>query len=129
MIVVDSSVWINQIRGRETEATRALESIQDTTAIIVGDVVLLEVLQGARSEPTARLLEGHLRRFQLEPMLDSRLAIQAADNYRRLRKAGVTIRSSIDMIIATFCIEKGHALLEDDRDFRPMAEHLGLRLA
>lgn len=129
MIVVDSSVWINQLRGVETRGVRALESLSNPLQIIVGDLVLLEVLQGARSDAQAANIEQRLRRFSIEPMLDSNLVAVAAANYRALRRVGLTIRTSIDMIIATFCIQHEHVLLQDDRDFLPMAKHLGLKLA
>jgi predicted nucleic acid-binding protein len=117
LIVVDSSVWIGHLRNLDTRAVRALRSIEDPDTIIVGDIVLLEVLQGARNQARATRIENDLRRFQIEPMLDDNLAIRAARNYRTLRERGVTIRKTIDVIIATFCLERNHALLHDDRDF------------
>jgi predicted nucleic acid-binding protein len=127
LIVVDSSVWIGHLRNLDTRAVRALRSIEDPDTIIVGDIVLLEVLQGARNQARATRIENDLRRFQIEPMLDDNLAIRAARNYRTLRERGVTIRKTIDVIIATFCLERNHALLHDDRDFDAFVA-LGLRV-
>jgi predicted nucleic acid-binding protein len=127
LIVVDSSVWIGHLRNLDTRAVRALRSIEDPDTIIVGDIVLLEVLQGARNQARATRIENDLRRFQIEPMLDDNLAIRAARNYRTLRERGVTIRKTIDVIIATFCLERNRALLHDDRDFEAFVA-LGLRV-
>jgi predicted nucleic acid-binding protein len=128
VIVVDSSVWIANLRKAETEAVRRLRLFRDDDQIIVGDLVLLEVLQGARDDLVAMRIERSLRRFDVVTMLDGALAVRAAANYRLLRSRGITIRKTIDLIIGTFCIELGHRLLHDDRDFDPMVEHLGLRL-
>lgn len=128
MIVVDSSVWIANLRDLDTEAVRALRSLDDPDDILVGDLVLLEVLQGARSEAHAARLETDLRQFRIERMLDEELAVCAARHYRALRDRGVTIRKTIDLIIGTFCLARGHILLHDDRDFDPMAAQLGLRV-
>jgi predicted nucleic acid-binding protein len=127
MIVVDSSVWIGQLRGAESRAVDKLKSIRNpATTIIVGELVLLKVLQGARDDLHAARIESDLRVFKIERMLDERVAIGAASNYRMLRSRGVTVRTTIDLIIATFCVERGHSLLHDDRDFDAMAGHLGL---
>ncbi len=127
MIVVDSSVWIASLRGLDTEVVRKLRAIK-SRRILVGDVVLLEVLRGARDDRHASRIERDLREFRIERMLDVDLAIRAARNYRRLRERGITTRKTIDTIIGTFCIERGHQLLHDDRDFDPMAVHLGLKV-
>lgn len=129
MIVVDSSVWVAHIRGLESEAViKLLAIIRDTSRVLIGDVVLLELLQGARSEEHAEHLHTRLRCFQVVPMMDHGLAVLAAKHYRTLRAKGVTIRRTVDLIIGTFCIAYGHELLHQDRDFTPMATHLGLRL-
>ncbi|AHG44940.1 DNA-binding protein [Rhizobium leguminosarum bv. trifolii CB782] len=129
MIVVDSSVWITHLRGIESAARRRLQDIEDPLEILVGDLTLLEVLQGARNERHAATIEASLRQFTIRPMLGESLAIRAARNYRLLRERGITVRKTMDLIIGTFCIQEGHSLLHDDRDFDPMAEHLGLRIA
>src|SRR3954470_5574999 len=119
MIVVDSSVWIAHMRGDLTEPVRKLKSIEGSRDILVGDVILLELLKGARGEAHARFIERNLRQFSVEPMLDDHLAVRAAANYRELRRRGFNVRKSVDVIIGTFCLEYGHALLHDDRDFDP----------
>jgi predicted nucleic acid-binding protein len=129
MIVVDSSVLISALRGVSSLSTEMLRDQAGRNRIIVGDIVLLEVLQGARSDSHALAIEAQLRRYAIVHMLDDRMATAAAANFRRLRALGVTIRKTVDLIIGTFCIEHGCRLLQDDRDFAPMAEHLGLQLA
>jgi predicted nucleic acid-binding protein len=130
MIVVDSSVWIGQLRHADTRPVTTLNSrMDDVDSIIVGDLVLLEVLQGARDDKHAASIERSLRRFTIERMLDDVIASKAAGNYRILRQQGITIRTTIDLIIATFCIERGHSLLHDDRDFDAMTAPLGLTIA
>jgi predicted nucleic acid-binding protein len=129
MIVVDSSVWIAHLRNTDSVSVGKLRHLDDTREILVGDLILLEVLQGARNGPHAQLIERNLRQFAIVPMLDPVTAVEAARNYRMLRQRGITIRKTIDMIIGTFCIQGGHALLHDDRDFDPMVHHLGLQLA
>lgn len=129
MILVDSSVWIAYFRGQVTPVTVKLEALAAQEAILTGDLVVLEILQGARDERHAARIERALRRYQIVSLLDADLAVLAARNYRRLRALGVTIRKTPDLIIGTYCIEQGHALLHDDRDFVPMQAHLGLRAA
>ena len=129
MILVDSSVWIAQLRGLRTPATAKLEAAASRELLLVGDLILLEVLQGARDDAHAQRIERGLRRYTLVPLLDSELAPRAAQNYRKLRELGITIRKTADIIIGTFCIEHRHSLLHDDRDFAPMEEHLGLMVA
>ena len=127
MIVVDSSVWIAHLRNVDLPAVRFLRSFPDSSAFLVGDLVMLEVLQGARDEVDARRIEQLLRQFNVESMLDESIAVEAASNYRDLRRRGVTIRKTNDMIIATFCLRHGYALLHDDRDFERIALHFGLK--
>lgn len=127
MIVIDSSVWIAEFRNQTTPETTFLRSIKDENTILVPDLVLFELLQGARSDEHARRIETNLRQFDIVSATDGYLVARAATNHRRLRDLGITIRKSIDVIIATFCIENDHILLHQDRDFRPFADHLGLR--
>ena len=102
---------------------RAIAAPED---IVVGDLVLLELLQGARDERHAARMERSLHEFIVSPMLSPELAAIAAGNYRRLRDQGVTVSRTADLIIATFCIERGHVLLHDDQHFEPMRA-LGLQ--
>lgn len=127
MIVVDSSVWIANLRNLDTDAVHRLKTIEEPTRIIVGDLILLEVLQGTRDKAHAARIERDLRQFVVVPMLNPALAVRAAANFRVLRGLGITVRKTIDLIIATFCIENDHDLLHHDRDFTPFAKHLGLR--
>jgi predicted nucleic acid-binding protein len=126
MILVDSSVWIAQLRGEQTAATVKLEAAAAREPLLIGDLVLLEILEGARDDAHARLIERGLRQYAVVQLLDADLAPRAARNYRRLRELGITIRKTADIIIGTYCIEHRHSLLHDDRDFAPMQEHLGL---
>lgn len=116
------------LRQAETPTAVTFRRLARTERIAVGDVVLLEVLQGSSSEARARITERWLRSFEVVGMLDDSLAAAASGHYRRLRGLGVTPRSLADLVIATWCIAQAVPLLQRDRDFAPMAEHLGLRL-
>jgi predicted nucleic acid-binding protein len=127
VILVDSSVWIAHLRGRNTAATTKLQAAAVREPLLVGDIILLEILQGARDDLHAARIERDLRRYAVVALLDDALAVSAARNYRKLRNLGVTIRKTADIIIGTFCIEHGHVLLHDDHDFAPMEKYLGLK--
>lgn len=129
MIVVDSSVWIAVLRGIATPQSTRLKTVPRASDILLGDIVLLELLQGARNDEHAAGIQKRLATFEVVPMLSPPIAEKAAGNFRRLRSKGITIRKTVDLIIGTYCIEHGHSLLHADRDFDPMAEHLGLRIA
>ncbi len=129
MTFVDSSVWIAYLRRDKTPATAKLAAEILTGNVIIGDIVLLEVLQGSRDDAHAARLERDLRNFPILSMLSAGLASLAARNYRELRNRGITIRKTPNLIIGTFCIAHGHHLLHNDRDFDPMAKHLGLLVA
>jgi predicted nucleic acid-binding protein len=128
VILVDSSVWIAHLRGQSRPAVaRLVELVEDDDdQILVGDLILLEVLQGAREEAHAARIERGLRRFPIVPMLNETVAVEAARNYRTLRARGVTVRKTVDLVIGTFGLVSGHALLHDDRDFEGMVAWLGL---
>jgi predicted nucleic acid-binding protein len=128
VIVVDSTVWIDFFRGRVTRETTTLRSLVGLGVILVGDLVLAEVLQGFPDERQADAGRRTLERFAVEPMVGQDIAVAAAANYRRLRAQGITVRRTVDLLIGTFCIERGHALLHRDRDFEPMAARLGLQV-
>jgi predicted nucleic acid-binding protein len=128
-MIVDSSVLIAELRGQDSDSVRAFRAAVVQQSVLLGDLILLEVLQGARDERHASLLKTQLGQFPTVEMLNRYVAIETARNFRVLRGHGVTVRKTIDLIIATYCILHGHALLHQDRDFTPMAEHLGLRLA
>jgi predicted nucleic acid-binding protein len=128
VIAIDSTVWIDFFRGRVTRETTVLRSLMGQGVILVGDLVLAEVLQGFPDETQAEAGRQTLERFAIVPMVGRDVAVAAARNYRVLRGEGITIRRTIDLLIGTFCIERGHVLLHNDRDFDPMASHLGLQI-
>jgi hypothetical protein len=128
VIVVDSSVWIAHFRNEASAAVAQLRAIPDPNDILVGDLILLECLQGARDDAHAGQIEAALRAFPIEAMLGEQAAIDAARVYRALRAVGQTPRKTIDVIIGAFCLRRGYRLLHQDRDFEPMRVHLGLRV-
>ncbi len=128
MIVVDTSVWVDHLNDDATVQVRQLRAIVGRQQILVGDLILCEVLQGLRDEREARRVEAALRRFDVGAMLNPDMAPRVAANFRRLRRLGITVRKTIDLIIATFCIENGHVLLHNDRDFDSMRAHIGLQV-
>jgi predicted nucleic acid-binding protein len=127
MILVDSSVWIDFFNGRDTTETTLLDAFLSTDTICIGDIVLAEVLQGFRSDKDYRIARELLLELPIYQIMTPKLAIVGADNYRKLRKEGITIRKSVDNWIATFCIENKLPLLFSDKDFNPFVEHLSLR--
>lgn len=126
MIVVDSSVWIDFLNGRNAPHVRRLRALLGTEEIIMGDLMLCEVLQGLDSERAAQEVEALLRRFEIVPMAGDVIATAAARNFRSLRRRGITVRKTIDLLIGTWCIHNRGPLLHNDGDFRPMARYLGL---
>jgi predicted nucleic acid-binding protein len=128
VIAIDSSAWIAHLRNVDSKPVHVLRSLFGKTELLIGDIVLLEVLQGARDEAHAVRIAHELNQFDIVAMLDPEIVVQAAHNYRALRGRGITIRKTVDLIIGTFCIEHGHTLLHDDRDFDPMRTHLGLQV-
>jgi len=126
MIVVDSSVWIDYFNGRITKQTYLLDSLLGREPIVIGDLILTEVLQGFREDRDFNKAKGLLDCLLFRPMLGRELAVRSAENYRHLRKLGVTVSKTIDVMIATFCIENGLPLLHNDKDFEPMTKHLQL---
>jgi hypothetical protein len=128
MIVVHSAVWIDYFKGQHTPATAHLSQMLGHEPILVGDLILYQVLQGARSDRAARDVELTLRKCELVEMSGPKLAAAAAAKYRQLRTTGVTVRKSIDMLIGTYCIIYRHTLLHSDRDFDPMERYLGLKV-
>ena len=127
MILVDSSVWIDYFNGAETAATNYLDSVLGKENVVVGDIVLAEVLQGFKSDKDYKTAKDILTSFDVHPLLGQALAIKCADNFRALRKKGITIRKTVDVIIATYCIENKAILLHNDKDFIPFKDILGLK--
>jgi predicted nucleic acid-binding protein len=126
VIVVDSSVWIDFLNGRDGPHVRRLRAVLGTDEIVVGDLMLCEVLQGLEGGRAAQEVEALLRRFEIVSMAGDAIAVVAARNFRSLRRRGVTVRKTIDLLIGTWCIENRQPLLHNDSDFHPMAQHLGL---
>jgi predicted nucleic acid-binding protein len=126
LIVVDTSVWIDFLNGRNAPHVTALRAALGQDEIIIGDLMLCEVLQGLDSENEAQQVESLLRRFDIAPMTGDTMAVIAARNYRALCRRGITIGKTIDLLIGTWCIENRRPLLHNDSDFRPMARYLGL---
>jgi predicted nucleic acid-binding protein len=126
VIVVDSSVWIDFLNGRRAPHVERLQATLGNDEIIVGDLMLCEVLQGLEDERSARQVEAMLRQFDIVPMAGDAIAVLAARNFRSLRRRGITVCKTIDLLIGTWCIEHRRPLLHNDSDFRPMARHLGL---
>lgn len=127
MIVVDSSVWIGYFNGIASRETDLLDALLEAELLIVGDLILAEVLQGFREDEDHRRAEAALAELDFRPMVGREIALKSALNYRQLRRRGITVAKTIDVIIATFCIENELSLLHDDRDFEPMRELLGLK--
>ncbi len=127
MILVDSSVLISVLHGIEDEYHGRFIAAVKTGDVIIGDLILMEVLQGARSEAVANVLRSRLRAFPVVGLGGERIALQAAANYRKLRAIGITIRKTIDVLIATYCLEGNHSLLHRDRDFGHFEKHLALK--
>jgi predicted nucleic acid-binding protein len=126
LTAVDSSVWIDFLNGHENSRVRRLRAALGTEEIIVGDLMLCEVLQGLDGEQAAREVETLLRRFEIVAMAGEAIAVAAARNFRVLRRRGITVRKTIDLLIGTWCIQNRVPLLHNDSDFHPMARHLGL---
>jgi len=127
VILVDSSVWIDYFRGTVTPQTERLDALLGSELIAVGDLVLAEVLQGFNTDREFNQARKLLTSLEVIDLGGQALAVQAARNFRTLRLMGVTVRKTIDTLIATACIEKDLPLLYSDRDFDPFVEHLGLR--
>ena len=129
MIIVDSSVWIDAFRNRLTPETGHFRAMLGQVALGIGDLMLVEVLQGTDSDRDFERVRRVLAEFRSIEIGGKEIAIEAARNYRRLRAIGITVRKTIDTLIATRCIRDGHELLYSDRDFDPFVAHLGLKSA
>ncbi len=129
MILVDSSVWIDYFRSADTPQVALLDSLFGRSPLVVGDLIAAEVLQGVRDEQEFKWVKKTLEAFDHIDLVGYDLAVKASENYRSLRAMGITIRKTIDTLVATRCIEDGLTLLHADRDFVPFSEHLGLKVA
>ncbi len=127
MILVDSSVWIDYFNDKRSWQTDLLDYMLSYVPIIIGDLILTEVLQGFKTDKDYETAKAYLSELPFRQMGGYNVAVQSAQNYRQLRKAGITVRKTIDIIIVTFCIIEELTLLHDDRDFNPIASHFHLK--
>jgi predicted nucleic acid-binding protein len=128
LILVDSSVWIDYFNGTETLATKKLDGLLGIQPICTGDLILAEVLQGFRQDSDYQAAKTLLCALPVYPMVGVALSLKSVKNFRVLRKQGITIRKTIDTMIATFCIENNFSLLHSDKDFQPFQQILGLQV-
>jgi predicted nucleic acid-binding protein len=128
MIIVDSSVWIDYLNNVVNEQTDWLEAAIGKESIGLTSLILCEVVQGVRLDRRFREIVREMLKFPVFEGLETGLAIAAAQHFRILQRRGITVRRTVDCIIASFCIEQGHRLLHNDRDFDPFEAHLGLQV-
>ena len=129
MILVDSSVWIDFFNGVDSTETSKLYEILGLEEVVIGDLILTEVLQGFKSDTDYKKAKNVLTTLTVYDLIGKVQAVKSADNFRKLRKKGITIRKTADVIIATYCIENKIPLLFTDRDFIPFVDHLRLKSA
>ena len=127
MILVDSSVWVDYFKGRATAQTSLLEGLLDSQELAIGDLNFIEVLQGCKIEKEFNEVRRLLGRLDLVVLGGEDVAVPAARNYLKLRQLGLTVRGTIDVVLATRCIVSGYQLLHSDRDFDAFEKHLGLK--
>ncbi len=127
VILVDSSVWIDYFSGNGSAEADFLDGTLGNRSVATGDLILTEVLQGFRYDKDYRTARRLLEELAVFDLLGRNMAIKSAENFRKLRKKGITVRKTADVIIASFCIEHDLPLLFSDRDFQPFVDHLGLR--
>ena len=128
MIIIDTSIWIDYLRGFETPQTTWLEQALITQRLGLTDLILAELLQGIRDEGQFNEVHHQMLEFEIFSMGGVELAVQSARNFRTLRARGYTVRKTIDCLIATFCLENSHQLLHNDSDFAPFEQVLGLQV-
>lgn len=126
MIVADTSAWIDYVRGVDAPHTNTLDYELLYNRVVTGDIIIAEFLQGFREEKHFLEVKQLMESLEYRDFLGKENAVQAARNFRTLRKKGITVRKTIDVIIATFCIANGFPLIHNDRDFDPMEKYLGL---
>ena len=127
MILVDTSVWINYLNGINSIECDALDGALDEGTVAIGDIVFLEILQGFKNDSDYNKTRIQLSQFDQYELFGQHMIEKCASNFRYLRKKGITIRSTTDVIIATYCIDNNLPLLFSDKDFLPFVEHLNLR--
>ncbi|HEY1743303.1 MAG TPA: PIN domain nuclease [Granulicella sp.] len=128
MVIVDTTVWIDYLAGKTNAQTAWLEIHADRQRLGLTDLILCEILQGIRTEADVKKVRHELSRFAIFSTVGEDLAVASAQNYRTLRRRGITVRTTIDCFIATYCLREGHSLLHHDSDFNPFETHLGLQV-
>ncbi len=128
MIVVDTSAWIDYFNGKIAPHTDRLDKDLGIERVIIGDLIIAELLQGFRNNNDYKIARTLIERLEYRDFAGKEVSIKAADNYRYLRKRGVTVRKTIDVIIATFCIENGFSLIHNDKDFEAFEKYLDLKI-
>ena len=126
LALVDTTVWVDFIRGRRTDEVAKLDELIGNGLVLVGDLVLCEFLRGFSSDAEAQRVEQALNKFPIVSLCDARLAVEAAANYRILRARGITLSKTVDLIIGSYCIHHSLPLLHNDHDFDAMEKYLGL---
>ena len=126
MILADTSIWIDYFNGADNIETDRLDSALDDGIVAMGDLIFLEILQGFRDDKEFSRAKKTLETLDQYELFGAHMVESCADNYRHLRKKGLTVRKTIDLIIATFCIENKIQLLFSDRDYGPFVEFLKL---
>lgn len=129
MILVDTSVWIDYFNKRENLHTKILDAGIIDGTVAIGDIIFLELLQGFKDDKDYRKVRSRLGTLDQYELFGKDMIYKCADNYRALRKKGITIRATNDVIIATYCIENDLPLLYIDKDFKPFVKYLGLTSA
>ncbi len=128
MIVADTSVWIDYVNGVVTPQTDILDRELKQDRVVTGDLIIVEFLQGFRDNKQFQIAKHLMDSLDYHDFVGKEMATRAAENFRKLRKRGITIRKTMDVLIATFCIAHDLELLHNDRDYDPMEELLGLRV-
>ena len=126
MVIVDTTVWVDYVQGVENPETDWLNTELDRQRLGLTDIILCEVLQGVRDDVVAKQVERRLLNLEVFDTGGVAVAREAARNYRALRSRGHTVRTTIDCLIATFCLRGQHSLLHRDRDFDPFEKFLEL---
>jgi len=128
MVMIDTSVWIDYLSGKDNQKTNQLNYLLNNELICIGDIILLEVLQGIRFDKEFERVSKLFHNLITHNVLNTEIAYKAAQNYRYLRAKGITIRKSVDCIISTYCIENDIILLHNDKDFIPFTKYLKLQV-
>lgn len=126
MILADTSVWIDYLNGKITPASDLMDACLIEGTLAMGDLIFLEILQGIRDDKQFRQVKSKLSLLDEYTLFSPSMVMTCANNFRALRKKGITVRKTNDVIIASYCIEQKMPLLYTDRDFKPFSDHLGL---